>query len=57
MFLPADVDVTRDIVTRERIHRKRGTILRSSGKVVTTDHTLSLKSCDVIAMSSTLPVL
>jgi parafibromin len=30
--LPAAVDVTRDIITRERIHRKRGTILRSSGK-------------------------
>ncbi|XP_062515070.1 parafibromin-like [Corticium candelabrum] len=32
LFLAADVDVTRDIVTRERIHRTRSTVLHSSGK-------------------------
>lgn len=33
-FVDAEVDVTRDIVSRERVWRTRTTILQSSGKVV-----------------------
>ena len=32
-FVDAEVDVTRDIVSRERVWRTRTTILQSSGKV------------------------
>ena len=33
-FVDADVDVTRDIVSRERVWRTRTTILQSTGKVI-----------------------
>lgn len=33
-FVDAEVDVTRDIISRERLWRTRTTILQSSGKVV-----------------------
>jgi parafibromin len=34
-FVDAEVDVTRDIVSRERVWRTRTTILQSTGKVST----------------------
>lgn len=33
-FVDAEVDVTRDIVSRERLWRTRTTILQSNGKVI-----------------------
>ncbi len=33
MFVDAEVDVTRDIVSRERLLRTRSSVLQSSGKV------------------------
>lgn len=33
MFVDAEVDVTRDIVSRERLLRTRSNVLQSSGKV------------------------
>lgn len=33
-FVDAEVDVTRDIVSRERVWRTRTTILQSTGKVI-----------------------
>lgn len=35
-FVDAEVDVTRDIVSRERVWRTRTTILQSTGKVIET---------------------
>ena len=41
-FVDAEVDVTRDIVSRERLWRTRTTILQSSGKVRITLHSENL---------------
>lgn len=50
-FVDAEVDVTRDIVSRERVWRTRTTILQSTGKVrvrvklmLTNDSDLSLQT-------------
>uniref|UniRef100_A0A8D0R3L9 Cell division cycle 73 n=1 Tax=Sus scrofa TaxID=9823 RepID=A0A8D0R3L9_PIG len=40
-FVDAEVDVTRDIVSRERVWRTRTTILQSTGKVVRVAHCVS----------------
>lgn len=37
-FVDAEVDVTRDIVSRERVWRTRTTILQSTGKVIKVFH-------------------
>lgn len=39
-FVDAEVDVTRDIVSRERVWRTRTTILQSTGKVTCVFHSL-----------------
>ena len=38
-FIDAEVDVTRDIMSRERLWRTRASILQSTGKVLALVHT------------------
>ena len=44
-FVDAEVDVTRDIVSRERVWRTRTTILQSTGKVIKIFHFLFVSVC------------
>lgn len=46
-FVDAEMDVTRDIVSRERVWRTRTTILQSSGKV-SFHFNVSLKPCSIV---------
>ena len=40
MFVDAEVDVTRDIMSRERLLRTRSSVLQSSGKVCSLENYL-----------------
>lgn len=44
-FVDAEVDVTRDIVSRERVWRTRTTILQSTGKVIKIFYFLFVSVC------------
>lgn len=49
-FVDAEVDVTRDIVSRERVWRTRTTILQSTGKVRVYFHIAVIFLCKSHAM-------